>query len=131
MEMTMMTKRKTKVQQRVTADEVDIGVRLRVARLERKMTQQALGDALGVTFQQIQKYEKGLNRVASSRLSEIARVLKKPVSYFLDTAPASADRGLVERMLSMTGGVDLARAFVQLDAKERRQAVEKIEEIGA
>jgi len=132
----MMTKRAKKKSPkkapRVTTDEVGIGVRLRMARLEVRMTQQALAKALDVTFQQIQKYEKGLTRVASSRLVEIARVLNKPVTYFLDASvPPSPGRNLVEQMLSVSSGVDLARAFVRLDAKSRRLAVDKVEELGA
>jgi transcriptional regulator with XRE-family HTH domain len=112
--------------------EAEIGTRLRLARLERKMSQMSLAAALGVTYQQIQKYESGQTRIASSRLAEAARALKKPVAYFVGgRATVSDDHGLVERMLLVSGGVDLARAFVKLDsAKARRLAIEKVEEIG-
>jgi transcriptional regulator with XRE-family HTH domain len=61
-----------------------IAQRMRLQRLNLGMSQEALGQALGITFQQIQKYEKGLNRVSASRLEEIARVLEVPVAYFYD-----------------------------------------------
>jgi transcriptional regulator with XRE-family HTH domain len=57
------------------------------------MTQTALGDAVGLTFQQIQKYERGTNRIGSSRLYEFAKVLDVPVSYFFDEMPANALSG--------------------------------------
>lgn len=67
-------------------DELDaeIGRRLREARIVRGMSQTELGDALGITFQQIQKYEKGLNRIGSGRLFKISRILRLPVTYFYD-----------------------------------------------
>lgn len=60
----------------VGKDDAQIGGRLRAMRIDRKMSQQELGEALGVSFQQIQKYEKGVNRVSAARLNQIAQVLK-------------------------------------------------------
>ncbi len=67
-------------------DELDaeIGRRVREARLVRGMSQTELGEALGITFQQIQKYERGLNRIGSGRLFKISQVLRLPVTYFYD-----------------------------------------------
>lgn len=66
-----------------------IGERIRIARKMRDISQERLGKALGVTFQQVQKYEKGRNRVAASRLIEIAAFLELPVTYFFDAAAKS------------------------------------------
>jgi transcriptional regulator with XRE-family HTH domain len=68
------------------ANKVDrhIGLRLRSRRLALKMTQTDLADALGVTFQQVQKYEKGSNRISASTLNEMAETLKVPVAYFFE-----------------------------------------------
>jgi transcriptional regulator with XRE-family HTH domain len=68
------------------AEDIDraIGIAVRTARNELGMSQDALGKKLGVTFQQIQKYEKGANRISSSMLVQVARVLQRPTTYFLD-----------------------------------------------
>ena len=77
------------------ADPVDIavGARIRLLRKVRGMSQQSLAEAAGVTFQQIQKYERGSNRIGSSRLYEFAKVLDVPVSYFFDEMPSNALSG--------------------------------------
>jgi transcriptional regulator with XRE-family HTH domain len=77
------------------ADPVDIavGARIRLLRKVRGMSQQSLAEAAGVTFQQIQKYERGSNRIGSSRLYEFAKVLDVPVSYFFDEMPSNARSG--------------------------------------
>ncbi len=67
--------------------DVHVGARLRVRRTLLGMTQTKLGDALGVSFQQMQKYEKGTNRIGSSRLYDVARVLDVPVEYFFEEMP--------------------------------------------
>ena len=64
-----------------------VGSRVRMRRMILGMNQTALGDALGLTFQQVQKYEKGTNRIGASRLQHIAQILKVPVSFFFDGAP--------------------------------------------
>jgi transcriptional regulator with XRE-family HTH domain len=128
-----MIQRKTKPCVIAPTEEAKIGARLRAARLEAKMSQEKLAAALGVTFQQIQKYENGRNRIASSRLAEAARVLKKPIAYFVGSGVAAPEgQYLIERMLGVSGGADLARAFLKLDtAKARRRAIDRVEEIVA
>ena len=64
-----------------------VGARVRMRRLMLEMSQTALGDALDLTFQQVQKYEKGTNRIGASRLQHISRILQVPVSFFFDGAP--------------------------------------------
>src|SRR5436853_6692913 len=64
-----------------------VGSRVRMRRMMLAMSQEKLGDALGLTFQQVQKYEKGANRIGASRLQQIAHILQVPVSFFFDGAP--------------------------------------------
>ena len=73
--------------------DVHVGLRVRQRRTLLAMSQTKLGDAVGLTFQQIQKYERGSNRIGSSRLFEFAKVLDVPVSYFFDEMPANALAG--------------------------------------
>ena len=67
-----------------------VGSRVRQRRQELGLTQEKLGDALGLTFQQVQKYEKGTNRVSASRLQHLSRILKAPVPYFFEGSPGQA-----------------------------------------
>ena len=64
-----------------------VGARVRLRRLMLGMSQEKLGDALGVTFQQLQKYEKGANRISASRLQHMSQILQVPVSFFFEGAP--------------------------------------------
>src|SRR4026209_2157183 len=64
-----------------------VGSRVRMRRMMLAMSQEKLGDALGLTFQQVQKYEKGTNRIGASRLQQISNILKVPVSFFFEGAP--------------------------------------------
>jgi transcriptional regulator with XRE-family HTH domain len=64
-----------------------VGARVRMRRVEVDMSQQILGGHLGLTFQQIQKYEKGTNRIGASRLQQIGKILEVPVAFFFDGAP--------------------------------------------
>ena len=73
--------------------DVHVGARMRQRRTLLGMSQTKLGDAVGLTFQQIQKYERGSNRIASSRLYEFAKVLDVPVSHFFEEMPANALAG--------------------------------------
>src|SRR5499433_3869461 len=80
--------------------DVQVGARMRQRRTLLGMTQSKLADAVGLTFQQIQKYERGSNRIGSSRLYEFAKVLNVPVSHFFEEMPANA---LVGRPMSGRG----------------------------
>jgi transcriptional regulator with XRE-family HTH domain len=97
------------------------------------ISQEALGDALGVTFQQVQKYEKGMNRVGASRLQAIANFLEVPVSYFFDGAGgqsqrASAGKDLVLDLIATREGIRLNRAFAAIkDARVRAKIVSMLE----
>ena len=114
-----------------------VGARVRGRRILLGMSQEKLGDALGVTFQQVQKYEKGTNRIGASRLENISRVLEVPPAYFFDgvNKGAGAFPGFAEEssaalasgFASATEGLDLNRAFARIaDAKVRRHILELV-----
>lgn len=117
-----------------------VGSRVRMRRMMLSMSQEKLGDALGLTFQQVQKYEKGANRIGASRLQQIARILQVPVSFFFDGAPSQpGERGASEEapspsyvadFLATSDGLALTKAFVRIkDAKLRRRIVDLVTEI--
>ena len=117
-----------------------VGSRVRMRRIMLGMSQEKLGEALGLTFQQIQKYEKGTNRVGASRLQQIADVLQVHVSFMFEGAPGGAATGLSESpspayvadFLATSDGLALTRAFTRLkDAKLRRSIVDLVEQIAA
>ena len=114
-----------------------VGSRVRMRRMLIGMSQEKLGEALGLTFQQVQKYEKGTNRIGASRLHRIASVLGVPIEFFYEGAPhANATQGgfaeapastYVSDFLSTAEGVQLVKAFLGIkDAKVRRKLVELI-----
>lgn len=119
-----------------------VGSRVRMRRMMLSMSQEKLGDALGLTFQQVQKYEKGTNRIGASRLQQIAHILQVPVSFFFEGAPdvgglASAN-GMTEApsptyvsdFLATSDGLALTKAFMRIhDAKLRRRIVDLVEHI--
>jgi transcriptional regulator with XRE-family HTH domain len=119
--------------------DVEVGQRIRVQRLQSGLSQTSLAEHLGVTFQQVQKYEKGVNRVGASRLTKIANVLGIPVSAFFgahdETTIARSDRGSASsplKLLTVPGALRLLRAYGQLnDGKMRRSIVELVENIAA
>jgi transcriptional regulator with XRE-family HTH domain len=114
-----------------------VGSRVRMRRMMLQMSQEKLGEALGLTFQQVQKYEKGTNRIGASRMQQIAQVLQVPVSFFFEEAPgvdapdgAAPSPSFVSDFLSSADGLALSRAFTRLkDAKLRRRIVDLVEEI--
>ena len=115
-----------------------VGGRIRLRRNMLNMSQEKLGERLGITFQQIQKYEKGTNRVGASRLQAIAGILGVSVSFFFDDAPGSEDNqncGFSEETASSdvfdfcgsAEGLQLNRAFVKIaDPKVRRKIIELV-----
>lgn len=118
--------------------DVHVGLRLRMRRMMLSLSQEKLGEALGVSFQQIQKYEKGSNRIGAGRLQDIARRLEVPISYFYDDMPGSepatgfADTGVsyVSELLTSSDGVELTRAFLRVkDPAVRRRIVELVKSI--
>ncbi|HET7884757.1 MAG TPA: helix-turn-helix transcriptional regulator [Bradyrhizobium sp.] len=125
-------------------DPVDkyVGSRVRMRRIMLGMSQEKLGEALGLTFQQVQKYEKGTNRVSASRIQQITEILQVPVSFLFEGGPTSttkADRtseaaspSYVSDFLATAEGLALTRAFTRIsDAKLRRSIVDLVEQIAA
>ena len=117
-----------------------VGSRVRMRRMMLSMSQEKLGDALGLTFQQVQKYEKGTNRIGASRLQQISLILQVPVSFFFEGAPAPPDgpQGMGEApspeyatsFMATSDGLALARAFTRIEnAKLRRRIVELMAEM--
>ena len=112
-----------------------VGARVRLRRMMLGMSQEKLGEHLGITFQQIQKYEKGTNRIGASRMQAIARVLSVPVGFFFEDAPGvtpiageqrfdPAATSHVVEFLTSSEGLQLNRAFVRIaDPEVRRKLV--------
>jgi transcriptional regulator with XRE-family HTH domain len=117
-----------------------VGSRVRLRRMLLGMSQEKLGEQLGLTFQQVQKYEKGVNRIGASRLFDLAQVLSVPIQFFYDDAPPSDDvamlqpgmsdkpqEGFVIDFLGSREGLELNKAFVRIaDPKVRRSIVELV-----
>jgi transcriptional regulator with XRE-family HTH domain len=110
-----------------------VGGRVRMRRLIVRMSQDKLGEALGITFQQVQKYEKGTNRIGASRLQQTANVLGVPIEFFFEgvshmtthgVVGSDAAPGYVADFLSTSEGVQLTRAFVRItDPNVRRRLI--------
>jgi transcriptional regulator with XRE-family HTH domain len=121
-----------------------VGSRVRLRRMLLGMSQERLGESMGLTFQQVQKYEKGVNRIGASRLFQISKILDVPVQFFFEEAPytgdGSAARGLAEpsseafilEFLNSREGLELNRAFVKIgDAKVRKSVVDLVRALSA
>lgn len=116
-----------------------VGSRVRLRRLLIGMSQEKLGEALGITFQQIQKYEKGTNRIGAGRLQLISNALYVPLSFFYEGAPQAdepalqgfaeeGDAGYVVDFLSTPEGVQLTKAFARIhDARVRRRIIDLVQ----
>ena len=119
--------------------DVRVGSRVKLRRTMAKMSQEKLGEALGVTFQQVQKYEKGTNRIGASRMQQISETLNVPISFFFEDAPGSESTASGEGMeeadsatfvmdfLSTGEGIELNSAFVRItNASIRRKIIEMV-----
>lgn len=111
--------------------DVHVGNRIRFKRIMMKMSQSDLGDAVGVTFQQVQKYERGTNRVSASRLQQVADVLRVSVTFFFEGQGAqvtdsgeTVESDELSLFLSTSEGLALNQAFAKIaDDKVRRKIV--------
>src|SRR5713101_5899029 len=100
-----------------------VGSRVRMRRMMLAMSQEKLGDALGLTFQQVQKYEKGTNRIGASRLQQISHILQVPVAFFFEGAPSvpgipqatAPSPAYVADFLATSDGIRLANAFMRIE----------------
>ena len=117
-----------------------VGSRVRMRRMMLSMSQEKLGDALSLTFQQVQKYEKGTNRIGASRLQQISTILQVPVSFFFEGVPDMPGRAsigmeapsptYVSDFLATSDGLALTKAFMRIaDTKLRRRIVDLVEQI--
>ena len=117
-----------------------VGSRVRMRRLMLGMSQQKLGDGLGLTFQQVQKYEKGTNRIGASRLQHISHILHVPVPFFFEGAPylpgqpegigEAPSPAYVSEFLATSDGLALTKAFMRIkEIGVRRRIVGLVEEI--
>lgn len=118
--------------------DVHVGSRIRLRRTMLGMSQEKLGESLGITFQQVQKYEKGTNRVGASRLQHISGVLGVPVSFFFEDAPGEGggtetgglqepSSAYVVNFLSSAEGLQLNRAFMKIsNLKVRRRVIDLV-----
>lgn len=114
--------------------DIYVGSRIRMRRKMLGLSQEKLGEKLGITFQQIQKYEKGTNRVGASRLQAMSDALEVPVSFFFPESSPSGPAGVQEEsatfmmdFMSTSEGLDLTRAFIRIqNPKVRRKVVELV-----
>jgi transcriptional regulator with XRE-family HTH domain len=117
-----------------------VGSKVRMRRMMIGMSQEKLGDALGITFQQVQKYEKGTNRVGASRLQHISQVLQVPIGFFFEglLSEAQTQAGLsgtaelsaLNELMASRDGIVLARSFMKIRNVElRRRIVALVEDL--
>jgi transcriptional regulator with XRE-family HTH domain len=120
--------------------DIHVGSRVRMRRIMLDMSQTTLGKGLGVSFQQLQKYEKGTNRMGASRLQQISHILQVSVAFFFDGAPqVSGERTFrgtlpspdpVTEFMATRDGLALAKAFMRIsNVKLRRRIVDLVEQI--
>jgi len=106
--------------------DVHVGSRIRLRRTLLGMSQERLGEALGLTFQQVQKYERGVNRVGASRLFDLSRVLDVPISFFFDDMPDSLATAYGGQLSRRTGGFSENHEGFADDALNRRETLELV-----
>ena len=122
--------------------DVHVGSRVRMRRLMLGISQEELADALDLSFQQVQKYEKGTNRIGASRLEHISRFLQVPVAFFFEGASGASavatseedtrSLALMDDFVSSPEGLRLVQSFTQIeDADVRRRIVDLVQAIGS
>ncbi len=119
--------------------DIHVGTRVRYRRMIIGMSQEKLGEKMNLTFQQIQKYEKGTNRIGASRLFQLSKILEVPIGYFFEDAFANSAQSNVQSLhepaqesflldfLNSREGLDLNRAFAKIhDPKVRRRVIDLV-----
>src|SRR3954467_2175176 len=107
--------------------DAEVGRRVRSRRLECRLSQTELAERIGVTFQQVQKYEKGVNRIGAGRLQRISEALEVPISFFFDATPHGASRGVISRpdsvfgFMQTSGSVRIVKAFHKIKSRKARE----------
>jgi len=110
-----------------------VGTRVRMRRLMLSMTQTELADALGITFQQVQKYEKGVNRISAGKLQQISTLLHAPIPFFFEGLPSASDRPVkkddaplpsdVLQLLATSDGASLVKSFMRIKSPKLRHCI--------
>ena len=114
----------------VTSHDREVGRRIRMRRRELGLSQTTWGDAINLTFQQVQKYENGANRVSAGRLQNIAKFLNVPISFFFDDLGGSGSGSEISAMLDSAYSLRLLKAFSKIkDRPVQRSTVELVEKI--
>ena len=113
---------------RAGAEDIEIGRKIRALRLERGLSQSGLADGIGLTFQQVQKYEKGANRVSAGRLQQIADILNVPVVFFYGGMGARAKKSETRgstglAFLQTKGAIRLMRAYTEITSRTTKYAL--------
>jgi transcriptional regulator with XRE-family HTH domain len=112
--------------------DIEIGSRVRMRRVSIGMSQEKLGDLLGLTFQQVQKYEKGMNRISVARLVDIAKILNVDIDFFFDGVKSGKDESgfadsgappYVADMMSTPEGLQLVRTFASIKSPKIRKSI--------
>ena len=111
--------------------DVHVGNRVKIRRKLLGMSQTVLGDSIGLTFQQVQKYERGANRISASRLFELSQVLDVPVAFFFDDMPEEiAGRpgaGTQDiNILGSSGALELVRAYIRIPSRDVRRSMRNL-----
>jgi transcriptional regulator with XRE-family HTH domain len=120
---------KRRTPKRTTANDVAVGRRVRAQRLARDMTQTALAGQLGITFQQVQKYETGVNRIGAGRLQEIAKIFGVPINALFATASQSSrNRTATLAFLDSAGAMRLVRAYAAIRKPRMKRALVELAE---
>ena len=114
--------------------DIQVGNRVRIRRMLIGMSQERLGDLLGLTFQQVQKYEKGVNRIGAGRLYEVSRILNVPVDFFYEGVAASGQEPegtpSVMEFVSSGEGLQLALAFMKIkDVRVRKRMLDLVKSL--
>ena len=120
--------------------DMHVGSRVRMRRLMLRISQEELADALDLSFQQVQKYEKGMNCIGASRLEHISRFLQVPIAFFFEGASGASATSkedarslvLMDDFVSSSEGLRLVQSFTQIeDADVRRRIVDLVQAIGS
>ena len=116
--------------------DVHVGAKLKARRLMLGLSQEELAKSIGLTFQQVQKYEKGVNRIGAGRLFEVARILNVPVDFFYDGVAEASGVNISEaappvmEFVSSGEGLQLALAFMKIrDAKVRKRVLDLVKSL--
>jgi transcriptional regulator with XRE-family HTH domain len=109
------------VKKRRAPEDLEIGQKIRAVRVARNVSQTTLADGLGITFQQVQKYERGANRVSAGRLQKIADMLDTPITFFYGTKKQHQDSGLA--LIQSKGAFRLLRAYAEISSATTQHAL--------